>query len=305
MRQVPDLTGMKNEILIQRIHRTAYDHAFRMVGVKLVEVETAEQLQHGINRNTAAVAFVMSHHTLGGKEPLDAVVDTSLGFEDRYVVGPHGHVSLEETVEIAHRAGLPVILDAAAEIPPPSNLSKFVKMGVDLVAFSGGKNLRGPQCSGLLLGQKDWMKKAYANSFPNDYLARIAKVGKEEIAGLLTAVELALKRDYAAERRNWYAMLRRVSESLHGVPAVATEFITNNDYSHTPRLSVQWDENRLGVSLDRMVKLLRDGEPSIVASDMRRFTPPWKGLGIFPYNLLPGEELAVAQRVREVLTKAT
>jgi D-glucosaminate-6-phosphate ammonia-lyase len=303
MRQLPDLSGMKSEIIIQKIHRTAYDHAFRMVGVKLIEVETSEEMRGAISPNTAAIAFVMSHHTLGGKEPLEAKVDTSLGFEDRYVLGPYGGVSLEETLAIAHRADLPVILDAAAEIPPAENLSKFVKMGVDLVAFSGGKNLRGPQCSGLLLGRKDLVAKAYANSSPHDYLARIAKVGKEEIVGLLTAVELALKRDYKAERRAWYATLRRVAERLSDVPTISTEFVTNNDFSHTPRLSVQWDEAHLGISLEQMIQHLRTGEPSIVASDMRKFTPTWKGLGIFPYNLLPGEELVVADRVKQILMK--
>ncbi|MCI0621418.1 MAG: aminotransferase class V-fold PLP-dependent enzyme [Acidobacteria bacterium] len=304
MLQLPDLTGMKTEIIIQKTHRTLYDHAFRMVGVKLVEVETAEQMRRAINLQTAAVAYVMSHHTLGGSRPFETRMDNSLGFEDRYVVGPYGEVSLEEALEIAHRAELPLILDAAAEIPPAENLSKFVKMGVDLVAFSGGKNLRGPQCSGLLLGRKDLVKKAYANSAPNDYLPRIAKVGKEEIVGLLTAVELALKRDYKAQRRAWFAMLERLAERLKDIPTVHTGFVTNNDYSHTPRLSVQWDEARTGVTLGDMVRMLREGEPSIVATDLRRFTPPWKGLGIFPYNLLPGEELTVADRVRNILTKS-
>ena len=305
MLQLPDLTGMKTEIIIQKTHRTLYDHAFRMVGVKLIEVETAEQMRRAINAQTAAIAFVMSHHTLGGSKAFETRVDTSLGFEDRYVVGPHGEVSLEEALESAHRAELPLILDAAAEVPPAENLGKFVKMGVDLVAFSGGKNLRGPQCSGLLLGRKDLVKKAYANSAPNDYLPRIAKVGKEEIIGLLTAVEIALKRDYKAERRAWFDTLQRVAECLKDIPTVSTGFVTNNDYSHTPRLSVQWDEARVGVTLEQMVRMLREGEPSIVASDMRKFTPPWKGLGIFPYNLMLGEELIVADRVKKILTKST
>jgi L-seryl-tRNA(Ser) seleniumtransferase len=305
MLRLPDLTGMKTEIIIQKTHRTLYDHAFRMVGVKLVEVETASQMRSAITSQTAAIAFVMSHHTLGGSKPFETRVDSSLGFEDRYVVGPHGEVSLEEALEIAHRAELPLILDAAAEVPPAENLSKFVKMGVDLVAFSGGKNLRGPQCSGLLLGRKDLVKKAYANSAPNDYLPRIAKVGKEEIVGLLTAVELALKRDYKAERRAWFDSLHRVAARLKEIPTVSTAFVTNNDYSHTPRLSVQWDEARIGVTLEQMVRMLREGEPSIVASDMRKFTPPWKGLGIFPYNLKPGEELTVAERMKQILTKSS
>src|SRR5438477_9198841 len=129
-----------------------------------------------------------------------------------------GHkVELDQMIEIAHKAGLPVILDAAAEVPPPENLSKFVKMGTDLVAFSGGKNLRGPQCSGILMGRKDLIEAAYANSSPNNYLPRAAKVGKEEIVGLLTAVELCLRQDHAGQRREWTAMLDRVTDRLRGL----------------------------------------------------------------------------------------
>ncbi len=279
MSRLPDLTGMKSEIVIQKRHRNMYDHAFRMVGVKLVEVVTADEMKRAIGPNTAAVAFVASHHVLGHK------------------------VELDEAVRIAHGAGVPVILDAAAEIPPASNLSKFVKMGVDMVAFSGGKNLRGPQCSGLLLGKKEWVRKAYANASPNNYFARIAKVGKEEIVGLMTALELYLSQDHDAVRREWHAMLDRIAAQLKGLPTVKTEYITNNDFSHSPRLSVQWDEAKLGVSLEQMVGLLRSGTPSIEASDMRHFNPPWKGLGIFPYNLKPGEERIIAARVKEILTK--
>ncbi len=279
MARLPDVSGMKNRIVIQKRHRTSYDHAFRMVGVKLVEVEDAAQMKAAIGPDTAAVAFVESHHVLGAK------------------------VKLEEAIRIAHSGGVPLILDAAAEFPPIENLSKFVKMGADMVAFSGGKNLRGPQSSGLLMGRKEWIRKAYANSSPNNYFGRIAKTGKEEIVGLLTAVELAFKRDHKAERAEWHAMLDRCAARLKGVPTLMTEYITNNDFSHSPRLSVQWDEAKLGVSLDRMVELLRKGSPSIEASDMRGFNPPWKGLGVFPYNLKAGEELIIAARIREILDK--
>ncbi|MBM3734278.1 MAG: aminotransferase class V-fold PLP-dependent enzyme [Acidobacteria bacterium] len=278
MSRLPDLTGMKSEIVIQKRHRNMYDHAFRMVGVKLVIVETADEMKQAIGPNTAAVAFVASHHTLGHK------------------------VELADVVAIAHAAGVPVILDAAAEVPPASNLSAFVKMGVDMVAFSGGKNIRGPQSSGLLLGKKEWVKKAYANASPHNYFARIAKVGKEEIVGLLTALEIYLGKDHEAERKEWHAMLDRLAARLKGAPAVTTEYITNNDYSHSPRLSVQWNEAKLGVTVPQMVERLRGGTPSIEASDMRYFNPPWKGLGVFPYNLKPGEELIIADRIREILT---
>ena len=277
--RLPDLTGMKSEIIIQKAHRNSYDHAFRMVGVTLVEVETADDIRRAINPKTAALAMVLSHNSLGHK------------------------VELEEMVALAHAAGLPLILDAAAEIPPAENLRKFTKIGADLVAFSGGKNLRGPQCSGMLLGRKDLIQKAYANSAPHNRFARIAKVGKEEIVGLLTAVELYLKRDHAAERKEYHAMLDRAARRLAGIPTVFTELITNDDYSHSPRLSVQWDEAKLGVTLDQMMERLINGEPAIVAADMTKYRPNWKrGIGIFPYNLRPGEEIIVADRVREILT---
>jgi len=279
MKQLPDLTGMKSEFVIQKAHRNSYDHAFRMVGVKLVEAETADEVRNAINGKTAALAMVLSHNSMGHK------------------------VELDEMIRIAHAASLPLILDAAAEVPPKENLSKFVKMGADLVAFSGGKNLRGPQCSGILMGRQDLVRKAYANSAPHNYFARNAKVGKEEIVGLLAAVELYLSKDHEAERREWHAMLDRVAARLKAVPTVFTELIPNDDYSHSPRLSVQWDETKLGVTLSEMMQQLRDGDPAIVATDMTRYRPNWKGLGVFPYNLLPGEEILVAERVKEILSR--
>jgi len=279
MKQLPDISGMKSEFIIQKAHRNSYDHAFRMVGARLIEVETADDIRRAINDKTAALTMVLSHNSLGHK------------------------VELDQMIEIAHKAGLPVILDAAAEVPPPENLSKFVKMGTDLVAFSGGKNLRGPQCSGILMGRKDLIEAAYVNSSPNNYLARAAKVGKEEIVGLLAAVELCLKKDHAAERREFTAMLNRTAGRLKGLPGVTTEFIPNLDFSHSPRLSVQWDEGKAGITLDQMVKRLREGRPSIEASDMTRFRPSWKGLGIFANNMQPGEEIIVADRIKEILSR--
>ena len=274
---LPHPAWPKREVVIQKAHRNGYDHAFRMVGLKLVEAETADEVRHAINDKTAGLAMVLSHNSIGHK------------------------VELDEMIDIAHRARLPLILDAAAEVPPPENLSKFVRMGADLVAFSGGKNIRGPQCSGILMGRKDLIEAAYVNSSPNNHFARIAKVGKEEIVGLLVAVELCLKKDHAAERREWTAMLERIATRLRGIPSVKSEFIPNLDYSHSPRLSVQWDEAKLGITLDQMVKRLRSGEPAIEASDMTKFRPAWKGLGIFPYNLKPGEEIIIADRVKQIL----
>lgn len=282
IRRLPDLTGSKSEIVMQKAHTGAgnpYDHNWRMIGTKIVAAETAEEIRAAINPRTAALGMVLSHNSEGHK------------------------IGLEEMIAIAHKAGLPLILDAAAEIPPASNLKKFVGMGADLVAFSGGKNLRGPQCSGLLLGRKDLVEAAYANSAPNNHFARIAKVGKEEIVGLLTAVERALARDEAGERRRQEAMLKRVASIVKDVPTVKTEFITNLDYSHSPRLSIQWDEKKLGMTAGEVNDRLRAGTPSIVAADMTKFRPSWPGLGIFAACLQDGEEKLVAERVRALLLK--
>lgn len=281
IKRLPDLAGAKNEIVMQKAHTGAgnpYEQNWRMIGTKVIAAETADEIRAAIGPRTAALGMVLSHNSEGHK------------------------LELGEMIAIAHKAGLPLILDAAAEIPPASNLKKFVKMGVDLVAFSGGKNLRGPQCSGLLLGRKDLVEAAYVGSAPNNHFARIAKVGKEEIVGLLTAVELALKRDEEGERRTQEAMLKRVAAGVADVPTVKTEFITNLDYSHSPRLSIQWDEKRLGRTAAEVNDRLKAGEPSIVAADMTRFRPSWPGLGIFAACLKPGEEKIVAERVRAILT---
>jgi L-seryl-tRNA(Ser) seleniumtransferase len=271
---------MKSEIIIQRADRNPFDHAFRMVGVKLIEVETPSDVQRAISAKTAAVAYVQSHFTL----------DHS--------------IELPQMVELAHAAGLPLILDAAAELPPAENLKRFIRLGADLVAFSGGKNLRGPQCSGLLLGRKDLVEAAYANSSPHNRFARIAKVGKEEIVGLLAAVELYLSQDHASQLRERTEMLNRLAEKLKGLPTVHTEFVPNGDASHSPRLSIQWDEAQLGMTTAQMVNSLRAGTPSIEATDMTKYEPPWKGLGVLPHNLQAGEELIIARRVGEILTEA-
>lgn len=281
IRRLPDLTGSKTEIVMQKAHTGAgnpYDQNWRMIGTRIVAAETAEEIRAAIGPRTAALGMVLSHNSEGHK------------------------VELAEMIAIAHKAGLPLILDAAAEIPPASNLKKFVAMGADLVAFSGGKNLRGPQCSGLLLGRKELVAAAYANSAPNNHFARIAKVGKEEIVGLLTAVERALARDEAGERRRQEAQLARVAAGMRGVPTVKTEMITNLDYSHSPRLSIQWDEAKLGMTAGQVNDRLRAGTPSIVAADMTKFRPSWPGLGIFAGCLREGEEKVIVERVRAILS---
>ena len=177
--QLPDTTGMKNEIVIHRAHRVNYDHSFRVTGAQLVEIgntgTTHEwELEAAINENTAAVAYVFGPR-------------------------PGGALPLPRVVEIAHERDVPVVVDAAAMLPPPENLTKFIDQGADLVSFSGGKGVLGPQSTGILAGRADLIEAAYANSAPNsESIGRAAKVCKEEIAGLVTALEIFVDTDFDA-----------------------------------------------------------------------------------------------------------
>src|SRR5687767_2581562 len=213
---------------------------FRTVGVKLIEAETAGEIRQAIGNNTAAIAMVLSHNSLGHK------------------------VELEELISIAHGAGLPVILDAAAELPPAENLSKFVKMGADLVAFSGGKGLRGPQCSGLLLGRKDLVEAAYLNGSPHsDSIGRGCKVGKEEIIAMLTALESFLKRDYQAETEEWERRATHIIETVTKVPGVEAEKYIPEIANQVPHVKLQWDPAKVKLTKREVVQALRDGNPRI------------------------------------------
>ena len=163
---LPDTTGMKNEVLVQKTHRVGYDHAIRNAGVKMIEVETREELENAINDRTAMMFF--------------------LNFAD-----PRGKIHHEEFVAIGKKHNVPTLIDAAADVPPVENLWRYTKMGFDLVGFSGGKGLRGPQSAGLLLGRKDLIEAARLNNSPNgDTLCRTNKVNKEEIIGMLVALEI-------------------------------------------------------------------------------------------------------------------
>src|SRR5690606_34006686 len=170
VRQLPDLTGLKNEIICHKAHRNGYDHAVRSVGVKMVEIGSALhtapwELEAAINENTAAVFW-----TQGAMS------------------GP-GDIPLETFIEIAHAHNLPVLMDAAAQLPPVENLWRYTQMGVDLVVFSGGKDLHGPQPSGLILGRKELIEACRVNGPPHSSIGRPMKVGKEEMIGLLAAVK--------------------------------------------------------------------------------------------------------------------
>jgi len=275
IRRIPNLDGMKSEVIVPHGHRNGFDHAARNVGVKLVEVDTLDDLHRAIGPQTAMLYF------------------TNI-FEYR------GQIKRKEFIEAGKQAGIPVFNDAAAELPPATNLSSIVHEGFDLVGFSGGKGLRGPQSSGLLLGRKELIQAALLNNNPiEDAIGRTCKVGKEEMMGLLVAVEEYLERDHEADTSQWRGFMESIAEDLRGISTVTAEVFVPGPGGHPiPYLRVQWDQSQLNLKYADCAQLLREGEPSIevnVGGD---------GLSLASYNLYPGEERIVGFRLRGILRRA-
>jgi uncharacterized pyridoxal phosphate-dependent enzyme len=276
IRRIPDTTGMKNEVVMVREHRMGFDHACRAVGARIVEVDTVEQLNAAINPKTAMLFWVN-------------------------ISEPKGKISAKAFLEAGKRASVPVFNDAAAELPPAVNLSQLVRDGFDLVGFSGGKALRGPQASGLLLGRSDLIEAAHLNNNPySDTIARTAKVGKEEIMGLLAAVEVYVKRDHAADMKLWESMMQSIARDLKRIsPVTAEVYIPPYPGAHpVPYLRLKWDQAALPISYKECAKRLRDGEPRIeVNASAEEMT-------LASYLLNPGEERIVGWRLADILGAA-
>jgi L-seryl-tRNA(Ser) seleniumtransferase len=271
---LPNLIGMKSEVIIQKSHRFGYDHAVRNCGVKLVEVETAEDLERAVNEQTAMMLFYNNNNT-------------------------EGQILDEEFVRLGKKHGIPTFNDAAADVPPVENFWKYTKMGFDLVTFSGGKGIRGPQSAGLLLGRRDLIEAARANAAPNgNAIGRGMKVNKEEILGMLVALELYLKKDHAKERREFDERAEAIRKSATAVPGVEAEIFVPEVANHVPHVRVSWDEQKLGITPQEVARLLRDGDPSIRVR-------PGREVVVGVWMMRPGEHKKVAKRLREVLEKKT
>jgi uncharacterized pyridoxal phosphate-dependent enzyme len=275
IRRLPDTTGMKNEVLVQRTHRVGYDHAIRNAGVRLVEITTRAELEQAINPRTAMMFFLNAADS-------------------------RGKIDHEEFVALGKKHDLPTLIDAAADVPPVENLWRFTKMGFDLVAFSGGKGLRGPQSAGLLLGRKDLIEAAKLHNCPNsDSLCRTNKVNKEEIIGMLVALESYLKEDHAAVWKEWEERCRTIAQALEGFDDVRTEVFVPRVANAVPHLRVRWDSSKRKVTPSEMVKKLREGRPSIEVTpgSNRQFV-----VGV--WMMQPGEAAVVGQRMRAIFTGA-
>ena len=275
-RRLPDTLGMKNEVIIQKSHRFSYDHAVRNVGVRLVEIESRKDLEAAVNPRTALMLFLNKND-------------------------PEGKIHHEEWIEVGKKHHVPTFNDCAADVPPVENLTQYTRMGYDLVTFSGGKALRGPQCSGLLLGRKSLIESARIHNYPeSDTICRPCKVGKEEIIGLVTAVERYLKLDHAAEWRGWERQIETIDLEIKKVDGVRTERHVPEIANHVPHLMVRWPEE-WNFSREACRDALREGEPRIEVGT----TDDDDGdvlLNTFMLN--PGEERIVARKLRQALARA-
>ncbi len=277
IRRAPDTDGLKNEVIFLKEHRFGYDHAIRNVGVKIVEVESKEAMQSAINDRTAMLFFL---NFANNRSPMTREEVAALGKEKR----------------------VPTLVDAAADLPPVGNLRAYNDMGYDLVAFSGGKALRGPQCSGILMGRGDLIRAAYLNGPPHsNSVGRIAKVGKEEIVGLTKAVELYTKRDHEAEWEAWDDAVSHILENVARVPGVRGERFVPEIANAVPHAAFLWDPKRITLTRQDFVDALREGDPRI---EVRPSDPGEPRLEIGVWMMEPEEHLVVAKRCREVLEEA-
>ena len=273
--QIPDLTGMKSEVIIQKSHRNPFDHQLRNTGAKLVVVETREDVKKAINPQTAMMHF-------------------------SNFANASGQIKVDEWVKLAHENNLPAFIDAAADTPPVSNLWNFAKMGYDLIAFSGGKAIRGPQCAGLLIGKKELVANALLNNSPHeDVIGRSQKVGKEEIVGMVKALEIYLNEDHGAIEKEWWRRLDAISSEVTRVPGVTTSYHVPDVANHVPHMNIFWDPRKISLSPRDASKAMREGKPSVVIGASE------SGLGMSSFMLKPGEEKIIAARLVELLKSHT
>ena len=279
MRQLPDTTGMKDEFIIQNMHRFPYEQAYRAGGAKLVEIGDSRyshpwELEGAIGENTAAVAFLCAPKTNRRAIPL------------------------EQVCEIAHSKGVPVVVDAASMLPPRENLKKFLADGADMVSFSGGKGIRGPQGTGILCGRADLIEAAAAHANPAQFLGRPMKVAKEEVIGLITALNMFLEEDEESEMQAYRALAEQVVDALSEVPGLKITLEHDNHDYLIPHAVMKFGSDWRGPSRDEILNAMADGDPPIYL----HFLGQPDELAVDPLNLTEEENILVISRLREKLT---
>jgi L-seryl-tRNA(Ser) seleniumtransferase len=278
--------NLKNEVLIQKAHRYGYDHALENCGVRFIEVESMQDYDKAFTDRT-----VMAHF---------------------YNAAEGGQISREDWVRVAHQHGVPCFNDAAADVPPISNLWNYTKMGFDLVTFSGGKGIRGPQNAGLLLGRKDLITAAAQTNNPfDDGVGRGMKVAKEQIVGMVAAVDWFLGQSDEEMQAEFRRRADRIVGHLKDIPTIQSRIVVPEVANHVPHLLIRYDQQRVKVSPLDVAAQLRKGNPSIELNPSTGTKEGSSGLHsdentivVGVWMLQPGEDTLVAKRLREVLSKA-
>lgn len=274
LKRLPDTTGMKNEIVQQKRHRGGYEQQMLLVGAKIVWVETKEELERAINDRTAMMFFYNE-------------------------MEPEGQITRQEWIEVGKRRGIPTFNDAASDATPRDRLFQYQKEGFDLVAFSGGKAIRGPQCSGILMGRKNLISAAVPGFNPYASIGRGMKVGKEEMIGLLAALERYLAADHDAEMKELEARVSDLRDGLAGIGGVTTERYMPPIANHVPHVLVSWTEDAFPWKTGEVTRKLMQGDPPIAVSGFGE-----RKLKISVWMMQPGEHKVVLGRLREIFQKA-
>ena len=283
--RLPDATGLRREFVIQRAHRFSYDQAYRIPGGVLVEIglgrRTApHELESAITAATAGVIFVVSPFT-----------------------SPPGILSFDEVCRIAHARGIPVLVDAASMVPPRDNLFRFLRGSADLVIYSGGKGIRGPQSTGILAGRRDLVRAATLNASPNQAIGRPSKTSKEEIVGLVTALELFLAEDEEAEMARFREVCASIVDAVRDVPGIRAVVEQDAVNRVLPHAVVYFEPGWTGPSGRAIQLALAAGEPHVYVQQGPHQGGYFDEIAVDPINLQPGDEKILAARLREELTR--
>jgi len=280
VRRLPDTTGMKNELAIQKIHRGGYSDMYTFAGAEFAEAGSVngclpEELDLAINENTAAVAYLFGPGVL------------------------MNGLSLKEVSRIAHARGVPVIVDAAAMLPPKSNLTRYISDGADLVTMSGGKYIRGPQGAGLLFGRQDLIEAATMNTAPNHSIGRPQKVTKDEMIGLYTAMKLFMESDDEAQFTAYRELLAPIHEKLKGISGLDLAIKLTEAKYHVPTLVIGLKTSESGRDPHALIQKLLDGDPRVFVT----YDANDDSISVNPINVLPEEGPALGDRLVEVLSQ--
>ena len=270
-------SGIKSEVLLQKGHFDGYEQALYNTGVTIVPVETADDVNRAVNEKTASMHF-LNCNALEGK------------------------IMHEEWLQLAKQHNLPATIDIAADIPPVSNLWKYNDMGFSFVALSGGKAIRGPQSTGVLMGKKEIIAAARLNNSPNGVtIGRGMKVNKEEMLGMYAALDNYINRDHDKEWKTWEDRIAVIDDAVKNIKGVTTEIMVPPIANHTPKLKISWDKNIIGLTRENLGDKLRAGSPSI---EVISWADEDNSISLTVFMLKKGQEKIVARRVEEELTAA-